>query len=1103
MNATTLTHRKTSRTLAMLLILASVYIGPAIAQLQTVTIDKKNITLNEFLSEIRKQTGYDFVFTSSKLDFNKKISPNFKDVDLIQVLDEYFNIKTGIIFIIKHQTIVFIDEDKADYRTIQGQLVSEDTKQPIQGATIAITERNIHTQTDNQGKFVFNIPEYVKHIIITNVGFTKKIVPLTPSINYRIELHEKPEAIEDVLVTGIFNRDISSFTGAAMTISGSDLKKITSNNIFTAISAYDPAFRVLPNNQLGGNINQIPEIQLRGQNSFPNINSELSSNPNQPLFVLDGFEVTIERVIDLDMNMIASITLLKDASATAIYGSRGANGIMVINTISPKPGKVQVILTNDFRLSRPNLSVYNYLNAVEKLDFELRSGVYDAKTDEEYYRNDVLYNERLKNIHRGINTNWKEIPTQVGYNNRTSLNLQGGDNHLRYGLLAASDMQQGVMRGQDRKNYSGQFDLTYLVNKLQFKNSIRVFQNLSNESPYGNFSDYLRLNPYLSPYDNEGLVQRYLEEYLINNVRFRSTNPLFDAKLNSLNQTKYLGFTNSFQIRYNILKNLYIESNLSLSRQEGGTDQFFSASDSRFETITDPNQKGTYTYLNTASSSYESITTLNYNLSANKHQLFTTAAFDLASSTNKFSQIIAEGFPYDRLDNLLFAYQYQTNGRPAGDESTMRRVGFLYSSNYSYDNRFLADLSLRNDGSSQYGTAKRFGTFLSTGLGWNIHNEHFFLKNDMVNRFKIRSSYGTTGSLNIPAYSSQTRYGYSSTSSYYGELGAIITNLGNPTLSWQNVYKLNIGLDLTLFKERLDLRFDVYQEITKNSLTRITLAPSTGFSNFSENLGVVQNRGLEFSTRYKIIDNKANGIMWGINLNGFTNRNTLKELSNKLKASNDLLNENNEEQRNPNILFQEGESMDAIYVVRSLGVDPATGSEIYLTKEGLRTFVWNAADKVAYGVSIPKWNGNFGSNFLYKGFELGLLLNFQFGGQLYNQTLIDKVESVNPNFNVDRRAYDLGWTAPGDISQFTRIGVNTIPTRVTSRFVQDNNLLTISSLSISYNFYRSEWLKRVGLQSLAISGITNDLYQWSSIEIERGTSNPFARTYSFSIRLGI
>lgn len=1085
-------------------IYASISLHRADAQTQTVTINKKNITLNEFLSEIRKQTGYDFVFTSSKLDFGKKVSPNFTNENILKVLNQYFNSNTGVIYIFKNQTIVLIDEEKAENIILQGQVLNTTSKQPMAGVTITVGEKNIQTKTDSRGNFTLNVPEYAKTLEFNFIGYKKLIIPITASVKYKVEMEEKTEDIEEVVVTGIFNRSAESFTGASRTISGDELKKISSNNIFAGISAIEPSFRMIANNELGGSINQLPEIQLRGENSFPIVNGELSSNPNQPLFILDGFAVELQRVVDLDMNMIASVTILKDASATAIYGSRGANGVMVITTKAPKSGKIQVTVNNDFRLSVPDLSVYNYLNTREKLDFENRVGVYEGTNNQDAYFKEMLYNSRVKNAANGIDTDWKKIPTQLGINNRTSVNLQGGDESVRFGVLATADLQEGVMRGQTRNNYSGQFDLSYLVNKIQFKNSLRVIQTIANESPYGNFSEYLQMNPYYSPYGLNGNIQQYVEDlsYSPFGRTSRIINPLHDATLNSVNQTRLLGITNNFQVRYNFSKNLFLESNFGLTKQVSSSDQFYSAQDSRFDEITDVNRKGSYTARNDENFNYESISNLNYSVALGKHQVFSTASLNIASESQNYKSVVAEGFPYDQLDNLLFANQYEQNGRPAGDESTARRVGYLLNANYGYDNRFLADVSIKRDGSSQYGTDQLFGTFWSAGLGWNIHNETFFKKNDLVNRLKLRMSYGTAGSLDIPSYSAQSRYNFGVNTGYYNELGAVLSNLGNKLLSWQTVNKLNFGLDVVLFRERFDMRLDLYRDLTQNAITTISLAPSTGFSSYSENYGELQNKGFEFNLRYKLIDHRESNVLWSIFVNGFTNNNILKKLSNRLKASNDLLNEGNEDQLTPNTLFVEGQSVNAIYVVRSLGVDPTTGSEIFLTKDGQRTYDWNISDKVAYGIKQPKWSGNFGTNFNYKGFELGMIWNYQLGGQLYNQTLVDKVESVDPLKNVDRRAYDLGWSGPGDASQFTRIGLNTTSTRLTSRFVQDNNILKLSSLSLGYNFLQQPWLKRVGLRSLYLSAITNDLIQLSSIDIERGTSNPFARTFSLSVRVG-
>lgn len=1108
---------------------------------QTVTYKGNRVPLTKLFSVIKQQTGYSFFYNDGDLRATQPVSVDLNNTPLATALQQVLK-DQPVEYAIKGKTIVVTAKGDRDSKVVVADAAGNDIvvsgrimdmdHHPVPGASISVKNTKVGVMADSKGVFSLgNVPENCV-LVISAVGFPKTELQVknggitsfaTEGQNAATEETENnakalieiqsgrmvvlhvPKLVNimpEMVVTGISQRSFNSFTGSAKTISGAELKTVSSNNVFTAITAFEPSFRVIPNNVTGGSLNQLPEVQLRGSNSFPNLTGELSANPNLPLFILDGFEVPLQRIVDLDMNLINSVTLLKDASATAIYGSRGANGVMVVTTIAPKKGKIQVTFTDDIVLTSPQLSVYHLLDAYQKLDFEKRAGVYDASSPFLQYIADNLYNERLKAAESGINTNWLKLPTSNGWGNRASVYLQGGDNAIRYGLQIAANLQNGVMKGQKRNNYSGQFDLAYVVKKVQFKNSIRVYENTANESPYGDFSKYVSMNPYWTPYDSAGNVKQYLEDYTYLSNPRKVTNPMYDASLHSVNKSDYFGFTNNFQIRYTPIQNLFFETNFSITKQDGSADQFYSAQDSRFIDVTDPTQKGSYTARSDKNSSYESLTTANYNLMKGRSKLFNTLAFNFANTSTSYYQVVATGFPFDRMDNILFATQYAANSKPAGDEGTVRRLGLVYSGNYSWDDRYLADVSVRRDGSSQFGTDSRFGTFWATGIGWNIHNEKFFVKKSTVNRLKLRASYGSTGSLNIPAYSAQSRYTFGVNTSYYNELGAALVGLGNDSLQWQNVYKLNVGMDAVLFNEKLDARVDIYKENTMNALTQITLAPSTGFSSYNENLGEVQNTGLEFALRYKILQNNKKGMLWSVNINGFTNKNILKHLSDKLKAANEKLDQNNSDQTTPNILLKEGESINTIYAVRSLGVDPTTGSEIYLGKDGKQTFVWNAADKVASGVSLPKWSGNFGSSFSYMGFDVNLIFNYQYGGQMYNQTLVDRVESVNPVYNVDQRAYNLGWTKPGDVSQYTKITTSKAPTQLTTRFVQNDNQLSLSSASLGYNFYRSSLLKRLKMSSLQVRAITNEVFQATSIQVERGTSNPFARTYSLSIRAG-
>ncbi|WP_293742470.1 SusC/RagA family TonB-linked outer membrane protein [uncultured Pedobacter sp.] len=1066
---------------------------------QRITLSISNQPLSEVFRMIKSQTGYNFVYSDKIISDAKLITANLKDQSIDATLKSILS-PQGITYTIQDKTVILTNKTQRNDDALDGVVRDRKTGNPIPSVVVSIRGTKTQTQTDNNGRFKLNMPANAKVLEFRYIGYKTAEVEIRAERHFSVFLEEQAVSLDETVINGIFTQRKENFTGAANTLTGAELKKVSANSVFAAIGALDPSFRIVPNNVTGGNINQLPNIQLRGENSFPNLSGQLSSIPTLPLLILDGFEVNLQRIVDLDMNLIKSVTLLKDASATALYGSRGANGVIVITTITPAAGKLQVNVTHDFRLTTPDLSVYHLLNAEQKLDFEKRVGLYTTTSNVLQSSLDMLYNERYKAYAKGVNTDWLSIPTQNGYSNRTSVYAQGGDTVIRYALQVSGDFQSGVMKGQDRTNYSGQFDLNYFKKKFEFRNSLRIFQNKSNESPYGNFADYVGMNPYWAPYDNKGNANRMVEDLNFLGFSYQTANPLYDATLHSINSTNYFGFSNNFSARYKPTQSIYVESSLSINKQSGGNDLFYSAQSTRFNNVSDLNLKGSYDLSTNNSMGYESLTTANWNAIFGKHQLFSNLGLNLSRSTSSYNTFSATGLLTDQLDDILYATQY--SGRPVGDENTISRVGLLYSGNYIYDDRFLASVSYRRDGSSQYGNEKRFGTFWSVGAGWNIHNESFFQKNDFVNRLKIRGSYGSTGSLNVPSYASQFRYNVNAGSAYFGNIGATLAGMGNDFLSWQDVLKANIGLDADLLQNRLNLRFELYRENTKNAVTQITLAPSTGFNSYTENFGELLNKGFEFYARYTILQNPFSRTLWTVNVNGFTNRNSLRKISNALQSSNNLLNNGNPNQVKPNLQLVEGQSINTIFAVRSLGIDATTGSEVFLTKSGETTLDWNVADKVPVGISQPLWNGNFGTSFSHKGFEVNLIFNYQFGGQMYNQTLVERVESVNPKFNVDQRAYDLGWAKPGDVSQFRRITANPSQTKLTSRFVQDDDNLILSSASLGYTFYKKQFLERIGLRSLKLTAITNDLFRVSSIQVERGTSNPFARTYSLTLRAG-
>jgi TonB-linked SusC/RagA family outer membrane protein len=1061
---------------------------------QRVTLSKTNTPLKAIFKELKAQTGYNFFYTDNLLDNVAPVSITVRNSDLADVLELIFS-GQQLDYLIRDKTVIIKAATVTRQNVISGFVGDKKDRKPIPGVTVSIKGTKSLVQTDKNGKFTISVPEGAKSLEFRYLGYKTVELLISPNSDYSIYMTEEEQVLNETVITGMVDRKVSTYTGAAKTMTAAELKAVSPVNLFTGIAALDPSFRMIPNNTIGGNINALPEVTMRGQTSYPTLGSELVGNPNTPLFILDGFQVSLQAIVDLDMNQIASVTLLKDASATAMYGSRGGNGVMVVTTILPPRGKVEVSINNNFTLSAPDLSVYNMLNSAEKLDFERRVGLINS------YGREYINAERYKAMVSGVNTDWKSIPVQTGLNNRTNLTLRGGDQSLTFNLSFSGNLLQGVMKGQDRKNYAGSFTLSYRTDKLTFQNNTIATQVVSNASPYGEFSQYLGLNPYWKPYDENGNTNKYLENIFLTGSTGENSvvlNPLMDVTFNTIdNRNKNFNLRNNTTVRYDASKSLWFNGALGITKVNGTIDNFYSALDSRFNAVTDLNTRGTYSINNSTSFTMDGTGSVNYNKNFGMHGVTVYAGFRLASSRNDAYTLSTQGFPFDRLDNVLFAAQY-LGSRPTGSESTTNNLSYTGSANYSYDNRYFTDFTYTRDGSSAYGENNKFGNFWSAGLGWNVNNEKFLRDNELINLLRIRGSYGSTGTSVQDPYAAQFRYNLGTTTGYFGEVGAVPGGLGNPNLSWQQVLKSNVGIASVFFNSRLTFNAEFYNEVTQNALTTVSLAPSTGFASYTENLGKIQNRGLQLDLGYTILSQPRKGLKWNVSVNAATNKSELKELSDKLKAFNAALNTSNSAQTAANAQFIEGMSTTAIYAVRSLGIDPITGQEVYVKYDGTPTFVWDVNDKVYVGDTRPTWTGAVNSNFLYAGFTLNFSINYNYGAEMYNSTLLSRVESVNAANNVDRRAYELGWTGPGSVSPYRRITSSPTQTKLTSRFVQHDNNIQISSVNLSYQF-KTPFVKKLGLQNLTLSATTNNLATFSTIEIERGTDNPFAREYTFGL----
>lgn len=1122
---------------SLLCTLLLVFIIQAGAMAQKITVRIDSGTLDNAFRQIIKQSDVQLVYNTDVASRIPCKAVEFENADVSEILSGLlagtplaFRVENGIFIINEKQPERALPQEVEELR-ITGT-VKDNLGHVLPGVTVLVKGTMIGVATDVDGKYELSVPAGNHVLLFSMVGMETQEVKVGTRTEINVVMKEDATELEDVVVTGYFNQAKNSFTGAARTITAEELQTGSNQNILTALQNIDPSFVKVENNLLGSNPNAIPEFQIRGTGSISGMRDEYSGNPNMPVFIVDGFETTAEKVFDMDPYRVASITLLKDAAATAIYGSRASNGVVVITTNAPASGKMAISYNGDVTFYMADLSDYNLCNPEEKLQLEVLAGLYDIDK-KSYYTQDrwsdnvwleEAYNSRLKNIREGVNTYWLNKPlNKVTLAHKHSLRLDGGNDYIRYAMEVNYNNTPGVMKKSGRERLGLGLELQYIYKNFTFRNQLTYSRVKAENSPYGSFSEYTMLNPYVKYKDEDGNLIYMVEEddRWQPNAREKMYNPLYNATLDVVDESRYNDLTNLFGVDWQIIEGLRLKGTFSFTLQNTSADVFKPANHTDFADYEgdDFDRRGSYTASRGDVFNYDVSLVLSYFWQQRKHVINANLGWNLQQNQTKEFTVTAEGFPNDRLDYISFATQYEEYGAPSGDEYTSRLVGFLGNLNYSWDERFLFDFSFREDASSQFGADKRWAPFWSVGLGWNLHHEKFMENLGWVQQFKIRGSYGLTGGQNYDPYQALTTYQYMTNERYHYAVGAAVMAMGNEDLAWQRTWQQNYGVDLTLWDERIEFSADYYIKTSKDVLTDVTLPPSLGFQSYMDNLGEVENRGYELDLRLTLLKNPSHSLYWSVNATAIHNTNKLLKISNALKAYNEEQDseistqpedlEYGEEMPDvtqPRVRYIEGASMNSIWVNKSLGIDPATGNEIFVAADGGLTSEWSSANYVIGGCTDPKLEGTLGTNFTWKGLTLNMTFRYRLGGQMYNQTLVDKVQDVDPRYNVDKRALEERWQKPGDKVCFAAFsqdmnGINLEHrTRPTSRFVEDYNYLELATLNIGYEF-GTEKLKKVGIKRLKAMFYMNDVFHASSVKQERGIDYPFARNFSIGLQV--
>lgn len=1087
--------------LFMLLCIPFLEVG---AQEKKVTLECVNEKLTDALKKVEKQSGYKIIFSYNELQ-TIKVSASIRNATAVEAVRRLIEGKQLNYSVDRQYIHIFQNKENAKRKegNITGQVVDENND-PLPGVNVRVKGvQNLGALTDMDGQF--SIPsgkDQTTALTFSFIGKETVEMQATAGRNLTVRLSETVKSVDEVVVTGIFTRKKESFTGSSTTFSEKELKMVGNGNILESLKTLDPSFAIIENTTMGSNPNQALNIEIRGKTSVIGLSEEYGTDPNQPLFILDGFESSLATISDLSMDRIQNITVLKDAAATAIYGSKAANGVVVVETKAPKAGELRINYNGNLNLTFADLSDYNLMNAEEKIQFELLSGVYGSLNSADGHigslQQEQLYNSRLAEIRRGVDTYWMNEPLRFAVSHRHNVFLEGGDKTLRYGVGVNYGKTEGVMKGSDRDLINGNVRLIYRKGRMAFTNNLNInYTKAAHESVP--FSRFAQTNPFFRKTDENGNPIKVLESFSyldINTFAVKYINvysPFYDLSNNNFNTTAEYGFTNNFEADWRAIDELRIRAKIGLTKANEQLKKFSSPYNVEYIGKED-DEKGLYTESNKNTWNYDLDLSATYGKLLGKyHQVNAVAGIRLAQTSYNLGQYAMQGFIDDEFSNPLFAQDYDISQR-VYQEIKRRTASYYLNASYSFDNRYLLDVSWRADGASVFGVNKLFTNTWSVGLGWNLHNEAFMKNLKWIDILKIRGSIGNPGNQNFNDYISMKIYEYNNHHINPWGVSTIIKTFGNSDLKWQKTLDRNIGFDLVVLDNRLRFNVDYFSKKTDPLLVYMNLPPSTGSTSIPTNVGGQLTTGYTLVANYQIF--KKRELMWSVNT-------TLRHLHSEYRNVSQYLSQFNELNRSKNLIrYYDGGSPSDLWAVRSAGIDAATGREIFIRKDGTQTFTHSYDDEVVVGNTEPDVEGIIGTSFYYKGFSASVNLRYRVGGQIFMSALYNKVENISvesAHYNQDKRALYDRWKQPGDIAKFKAISTSS-STPISSRFVSDNNILSGESVSIGYETQAS-WLQRIGASSITVRAYMNDFFRVSTVKEERGIDYPFARSVSMSLGL--
>ena len=1125
---------------------------------QAINLKADQITLREAIRAIEKQSDKKFVYNAEMIDglvvenleiankpLNEALDILLRPYDLgyslfkdkIVIKEESVSLDVNTSLQINRPRSPAAGEVPEQTEVCIAGIVIDGAEKPVPHASVQVLGSNQAAMSGNNGRFSLGSVGANDQISFSCLGFEPieikagALAEIKPDggqltvdnatirrvspCNYVIVLIESTTVMDEVEVnTGMFRRNRESFTGNTKTLSGEALRTASRKNLVESLAILDPSFGIIRNNNLGSSPHQLPNIEFRGKTSVPSLQGDKSyqqqlqlqyeQDPNQPLFVLDGFETDLRTIIDLDINRIASVTILKDAASTAMYGSKASNGVIVVETVKPSAGALLVNYNMTGTYDFADLRGYNIMNARELLEFQELAGVFLSSSLDDQQR----LNNRRNNVMRGIDALWQNVPLRNAFSQNHTVNITGGSEYLTIGFSLGMNNTAGVMKGDKRTNYSGQSQISYRRDKINVTNNFTVSSNIADATPFGSFSEVGRIPPYFSAVDAGGKINT--NRYLIDQVLIgylgalyldRVSNPLYNSGLPYLNRNKTLNIANNLGVNWDVFPWLRISAGGQLSVSRGRGDFFLSAMHTSFDNAA-PNEKGSYSLSQLNNDRFSGFLTFTYNkVLAEKHIVNINLRGDISHNKSESVNIRAVGFAPTASPLITRALSYAPDAKPGGSETITRSLNMIGSLNYSYDRRYNFDFTYSRSGTSRFGQNNPFNTYFSSGIGWVISNERFFNRDGWLNQLRLTANIGYTGNDAGAAYFSRNTYALLANAGRLGE-GLSLAGIGSPFLKGQRTRSTSVNLYGMAARNKISFSLSAYEKLTNPLIITTPVPGSVGVSSQPENLGALRNRGLEVELNFHLIGTTnwdwtvgiKTPILQEARYEGFGN--ALDQLNTNAQNNDYLLR------------YRDGASPNDLWAVRSLGIDPTSGLDLYLDKNDNVTYKFDYGNEVELGSSLPVTQGTIPLSLRYKAFSLNIYARYELGAWKFNRALFDKVENLSKDqirtMNHDRRALYERWKNPGDHASFQAVTEHTA--NLSSRFLQRENGIFFESINLNYDFTKvtANIRDRLGIRSLQFAVNLSNLFdfQLSNIPLERGLDYPFTRSVGFNLNIG-